>query len=95
MEGVCGAGASDLLSLPTGKDERFKKAFTRSNCSYENLCDKFRLSERNYTAQYAHIYFSRLRQMRKSLEAAAVKKWGVYAFSLVKYVYTHLKHHSL
>ncbi len=66
----------EYLSLPTAKDEEFEKTHTRSSCSYENRCSKFQVKERHYATQYAHIYFWRLEQMRRHLEAAATKKWG-------------------
>lgn len=72
----------DLLSSPctgpTEEGETFEKAHTRSNCSYQALCDKFKLEQHqhNYVTQYAHIYFSRLSSMSPYLKAAALKKWG-------------------
>ena len=66
----------ELLSRPTAVSEDFQKVHTRSSCSYEDLCSKFRLGKRDYVTQYAHIYFTRLESMRKHLEAAAVRKWG-------------------
>ena len=65
-----------LLSRPTAADETFQKMHIRGSCSYENLCRQFRLAERDYVTQYAHIYFTRLETMRPHLEKAAVKKWG-------------------
>ena len=71
------AEGGDLLCAPTAEDEEFQKAHTRSSCSYENRCARFRLRERHYATQYAHIYFTRLELMRPHVEAAAVKKWGM------------------
>lgn len=69
----------DLLSSPTEEGETFEKVHTRSSCSYEDLCHRYRLEEqRNYVTQYAHIYFTRLTSMREYLESAAVKKWSEY-----------------
>lgn len=64
--------------LPTAEDEDYQKVHTRSRCSYESHCKRFRHEKREYTTQYAHIYFSRLFLMRSKLETAASKKWGTY-----------------
>ena len=69
-------GSEELLSLPTTGSESFQKARARSGCSYRNFCGEFRLRERDYVSQYAHIYFARLQEMRPRLEEAAARKWG-------------------
>ena len=69
--------AEDLLSLPTAECEDFQRVRTRSSCSYQNGCERYRLQDRNYVTQYAHIYFTRLELMRPHLKAAAIKKWGI------------------
>ena len=70
-------GSEELLSCPTTtENDDFKKTYSRSGCSYRNLCGKFRLRDRDYATQYAHIYFTRLVKMRSYLETAATEKWG-------------------
>eukprot|EP00061_Rhincodon_typus_P015191 g42726.t1 len=44
--------------------------------SYENRSGSFRLGERSFQRQYAHIYAVRLVQMRPMVEERARKKWG-------------------
>ena len=66
----------ELLSKPNAGDEEFATPFTRSSCSYENLSDKFRVDQRNYKRQYAHIYYARLMRMTPLVQEAAKKKWG-------------------
>ena len=63
------------LSLPSEEDERFEKSFTRSSCSYENGCVRYRVQERRYATQYAHLYYYRLAKMRDFVKAAAIRKW--------------------
>ena len=49
----------------------------RATCSYQNLSQKFKFEKkRDFKAQYAHIYFTRLQKMRKSLQDSAEQKWG-------------------
>lgn len=70
-------GSEELLSCPTTtENDDFKKTYSRGSCSYRNLCGKFRLLQRDYVTQYAHIYFTRLEKMRSYLEKAATEKWG-------------------
>ena len=71
------AEPEELLCPPTAEDGAFRKTHTRSGCSYRNLCGRFRLRERNYVTQYAHIYFTRLEEMRPYLENAAAREWGM------------------
>lgn len=71
-------GAEELLSLPTDESQVFKKTGTRRSCNHSNLCGQYRLQrDRDYVTQYAHIYFSRLEDMRYLLERAAIRKWGM------------------
>ncbi|XP_072410142.1 DNA polymerase delta subunit 2 [Chiloscyllium punctatum] len=44
--------------------------------SYNNRSGCFRLGERSFQRQYAHIYAARLMQMRPLVEESARKKWG-------------------
>ncbi|XP_043537291.1 DNA polymerase delta subunit 2 [Chiloscyllium plagiosum] len=44
--------------------------------SYNNRSGCFRLGERSFQRQYAHIYAARLMQVRPLVEESARKKWG-------------------
>ncbi|XP_075714780.1 DNA polymerase delta subunit 2 isoform X1 [Rhinoderma darwinii] len=62
-----------LLSPPSEVSATFTRV---SNSLYINRSESFRLGERNFTRQYAHIYATRLLQMRPLLIESAKKKWG-------------------
>ncbi|XP_078421656.1 DNA polymerase delta subunit 2 isoform X1 [Cetorhinus maximus] len=64
-----------LLSapLPAQMGPTFQRV---STSSYSNRSGRFRLGERSFQRQYAHIYAARLLQMRPLLEERARKKWG-------------------
>ena len=48
----------------------------RAACSY-NLSDKYKFkNRRDFKAQYAHIYFTRLQKMKKYLHESAKRRWG-------------------
>lgn len=68
----------DLLTAPTASSEKFSKRFKRKSCRYEDKCERFRVADRDYTRQYAHIYFTRLKKLKKGVEKAAERKWGKY-----------------
>lgn len=61
-----------LLSFPT--DENVELERKSSNVSESR--EKFRLKNRNFLRQYAHLYSERLLTMRPTLELAAKNKWG-------------------
>ncbi|GAB1606272.1 DNA polymerase delta subunit 2-like [Argonauta hians] len=65
-------GAEKLLSPPTKEQD----VFERQTASYEDKSDRFRLKELQYSRQFAHIYSSRLLEMRPGLEKKAKQKWG-------------------
>ena len=48
----------------------------RKELSYENLSHKYQLKSRDFSRQYAHIYFVRLEKFRPILQDRAIKKWG-------------------
>lgn len=51
--------------------------FRRLDVKYKDTSEKFRLkSELDYSKQFAHIYSSRLREMRELLLVKAKQKWG-------------------
>ncbi len=53
------------------------KSFTRWTTQYENTSDRFRLKNKHFERQYAHIYSERLITCRKHIESAVRKKWGM------------------
>ncbi|XP_002738996.1 DNA polymerase delta subunit 2-like [Saccoglossus kowalevskii] len=61
-----------LLGEPTEDQAEFQ----RQSCSYKNLSDRFRVKNRSFSRQYAHLYAERLLSMRPMLTRAAKKKWG-------------------
>lgn len=61
-----------LLSPPNKENQSFQ----RKCCKLEETNGKFKLKDKNFLRQYAHIYSERLLTMRPSLEATAKKKWG-------------------
>ena len=70
--------AEILLSEPStyevlGEQHRIERA----TCSYKNESERFVLKERNYSRQYAQIYFIRIMAMKKKLAVAARRKWGL------------------
>ncbi|NXX82049.1 DPOD2 polymerase, partial [Urocolius indicus] len=65
--------AQGLLSPPSNTSSTFSRLPVSS---YSDLSQPFRLSERSFSRQYAHIYSARLLHMRPLLEARARSKWG-------------------
>lgn len=64
-----------LLSPPSEAPATFTRV---SNARYTNRSANYRLGERTFTRQYAHIYATRLLQMRPLLIERAKKKWGMH-----------------
>ncbi|XP_072259009.1 DNA polymerase delta subunit 2 [Pyxicephalus adspersus] len=62
-----------LLTPPSEVSSTFTRV---SNDQYSNCSETYRLGERSFTRQYAHIYATRLLQMRPLLVERAKKKWG-------------------
>ncbi|XP_068130855.1 DNA polymerase delta subunit 2 isoform X1 [Hyperolius riggenbachi] len=62
-----------LLTSPSEVSSTFTRV---CNAHYANCSKHYRLGERSFTRQYAHIYATRLLQMRPILEERAKKKWG-------------------
>ncbi|KAI5624051.1 DNA polymerase delta subunit 2 [Silurus asotus] len=51
--------------------------FEREEASYSSCSECFHLGERSFSRQYAHIYATRLMQMRQILNDRAQQKWGL------------------
>lgn len=65
--------AQGLLAPPSAE----ASTFTRVPVSaYADCSQPFRLGERSFSRQYAHIYAARLIEMRPILEERARQKWG-------------------
>nr|XP_020446045.1 DNA polymerase delta subunit 2 [Monopterus albus] len=65
---------SSLLCCPTSDDQG--PIFERASLSYIPLFERYRVGERSFSRQYAHIYAARLMQMRPLLAERAQQKWG-------------------
>ncbi|KAM9392647.1 DNA polymerase delta subunit 2 isoform 1-T2 [Pholidichthys leucotaenia] len=65
---------SSLLSHPTSEDQG--PVFERTSLAYIPCSERFRVGERSFSRQYAHIYAARLMQMRPVLSERAQQTWG-------------------
>lgn len=61
------------LLQPPGSEQ---PVFQREQLSYKAHLDRYRLGERSFNRQYAHLYATRLMQMRDILVNRAKQKWG-------------------
>lgn len=65
---------SSLLCHPDS--EQHGPVFDRTSLAYSRCSDQYKVSERSFSRQYAHIYAARLMQMRPLLSERAQQKWG-------------------
>ncbi|XP_034721780.1 DNA polymerase delta subunit 2, partial [Etheostoma cragini] len=65
---------SSLLSRPASEDQG--PVFERVSPAYSACSERFLVGERSFSRQYAHIYATRLMQMRPLLSERAQQKWG-------------------
>lgn len=65
--------AHTLLSPPSASNATFARVPV---ATYTNSSQPFRLGERSFSRQYAHIYATRLVQMRPFLVTRAQQHWG-------------------
>ncbi|XP_063090498.1 DNA polymerase delta subunit 2 isoform X2 [Cavia porcellus] len=65
--------AHTLLSPPSASNATFTRVPV---ATYTNSSQPFRLGERSFNRQYAHIYATRLIQMRPFLVSRAQQQWG-------------------
>lgn len=65
--------AHTLLSPPSASNATFARVPV---ATYTNSSQPFRLGERSFNRQYAHIYATRLVQMRPFLVSRAQQHWG-------------------
>ncbi|KAJ7305101.1 hypothetical protein JRQ81_010941 [Phrynocephalus forsythii] len=66
--------AETLLTSPSATASTFARV---PITNYTNCSQNFRLGERTFSRQYAHIYATRLIQMRPLLVERARRKWGM------------------
>jgi hypothetical protein len=64
-----------LLSAPTNANET-ESVYSRVNCSFKNLSERFGHHSKDYAKQFAHIYAVRLTKMRKLLTKRIHNRWG-------------------
>ncbi|KAM7416229.1 hypothetical protein PAMA_018346 [Pampus argenteus] len=65
---------SSLLCRPAGEDQGL--VFERVSPAYTPCPDRYKVGDRSFSRQYAHIYAARLMQMRSILTERAQQKWG-------------------
>uniref|UniRef100_A0A8C7YNJ6 DNA polymerase delta subunit 2 n=2 Tax=Oryzias sinensis TaxID=183150 RepID=A0A8C7YNJ6_9TELE len=63
-----------LLCSPASEEQG--PTFERISLPYELYSDRYRVGQRSFSRQYAHIYAARLMQMRPLLAERAQQKWG-------------------
>ena len=71
--------AERLLSCPTNE----QSIFSRQKSNYQNNSDRFRVKNRSFCQQFAHIYATRLQYMRPKLEKVAREKWSKFLLLLL------------
>lgn len=67
---------SSLLSRPASEDQDQGPVFERLSLAYSPCSERYKVGERSFSRQYAHIYAARLMQMRPLLSERAQQKWG-------------------
>ncbi|XP_044223154.1 DNA polymerase delta subunit 2 [Thunnus albacares] len=65
---------SSLLCCPAGEDQG--PVFERVSPAYSPCSERYKVGDRSFNRQYAHIYAARLMQMRPLLTERAQQKWG-------------------
>lgn len=65
-------GVEGFLSEASDSDANVARKISK----FVDSSDRFRLKDRNFIRQYAHLYSERLMTMRKRLATAARNKWG-------------------
>jgi hypothetical protein len=75
-----------LLSTPTNVNQT-ESVYSRVNCSFENLSERFGHHSKDFAKQFAHIYAVRLTKMRELLTKRIRNKWGNVYISYIEVVY--------
>lgn len=65
---------SSLLSCPAGEEQG--PVFDRVSPAYSPCSERYKVGDRSFSRQYAHIYAARLMEMRPLLTERAQQKWG-------------------
>lgn len=65
---------SSLLCRPDSEQQG--PVFDRTSLAYSRCSDLYKVGDRSFSRQYAHIYSARLMQMRPLLSERAQQKWG-------------------
>ncbi|TDH13382.1 hypothetical protein EPR50_G00056930 [Perca flavescens] len=73
-----GKPGSSLLCRPASEDQDQGQGpvFERVSPAYSLCSERYTVGERSFSRQYAHIYATRLMQMRPLLSERAQQKWG-------------------
>lgn len=66
---------STLMSCPPSEDQ-VPAVFERISLAFTPCAERYKVGERSFNRQYAHIYSARLMQMRPLLSERAKQKWG-------------------
>uniref|UniRef100_A0AAZ3RA30 DNA polymerase delta subunit 2 n=1 Tax=Oncorhynchus tshawytscha TaxID=74940 RepID=A0AAZ3RA30_ONCTS len=69
-------GSCSLLLCRPGSEDQEPSVFDRVKPAYSPCSERFKLGERSFNRQYAHIYATRLMQMSPLLTERAQQKWG-------------------
>ena len=51
--------------------------YEREELPYEDLSNRFKLTNRDFNRQYAHIYATRLMKFQSLLQYRVLEKWGM------------------
>ena len=73
------AGVECFLSETSQDDGNVSRKF----CKFLEKSDRFKLQDRNFLRQYAHLYSERLMTMRPKLTEAAKNKWGMFRIHVI------------
>jgi len=58
-------------------------SFNRTQCSFENLSEKFKCRTRDFSNQFAHIYAGRLNLLKPRILKVAKEKWGMHLINIL------------
>jgi DNA polymerase delta subunit 2 len=72
-----------LLSTPTDVNKA-ENVYSRVNCNFRNLSERFGQHSRDYAKQFSHIYAVRLTKMRDLLMKRIRNKWGNVCVSYIE-----------
>lgn len=70
---------SSVLCRPPGEEQG--PVFDRVSLAYSSCSGRYKVGDRSFSRQYAHIYAARLMEMRPLLTDRAQQKWGEFWIS--------------